>query len=385
MPVVATCRECFVRDLCGGWMASGDDEPMFTCFEAFGNGRGLFIDPSNQRDFWQRLAEVRFFDPAHPAPFVPAALAEFPEYLPLVQGGVCFNRRLNLDFAALNLIEIFHGDKAQGLSFGERELTAESLRAEWGLRPDAKLLLSGVANDPELERLAGNYRARDIARKVAALGVTAVTAPNFTFWKNAPRLENLVNRMRMFRVAEELSAHGVAVIPHLNSTNPRDWTWMLEFYREHPELASVCMEFRTGNRIKEVRRRKIGALTRLRDLLGRELHPVVIGNIEAAREMRPHFPQVTAIDSVAALKTIRRQEAIHRVGIGLAWRKQPIATGACMADLYEWNHTLHLERVRARFAQPVETQEGGGDAATPRRTSRAASPLQQGELPLEAA
>jgi hypothetical protein len=385
MPVVATCRECFVRDLCGGWTAPGEGEPLLTCFEAFGHAKGLFIDPNNRTDFLQRLKEVRFFDPAHPQPFVPAALAEFPEYLPLLQGGICFRRPLKLDFAALNFVEIFHGDKARGLPFGERELTRESLRAEWGLRPDAKVLLSGVADDPELERLAGNYRAKELARKVALFGVNAVTAPNFTFWRNAPRLESLVNRMRMFRVAEELTAHGVAVIPHLNSTNSRDWDWMLAFYREHPEQAAVCMEFRTGNRIREVRQRKVSALEKMRDILGRELHPVIVGNIEAAREMRVHFPRVTAIDSVAALKTIRRQEAIARVGIGLAWRKQPIASGACMADLYERNHDLHLARVKTRFSQPMETPAGGETTAKPHRPLLAASQLLQGELSLEAA
>lgn len=194
MPVISSCHDCFVREICGGWMLPEDGEPLMTCFDAFGNAKGLFIDPNNLKDFLQRLAEVRFYDAAHPKAFSPTQLSDLPDYLPLVQGGVNFKRTLKLEYAALNLIEIFHGDKQQGLQFGERDLTHDSVRAEWGLHPTTKIILSGVAGDPELERLAGNYRLKQIARKVAALGVVAVTAPNFTFWKNAPRLENLVTK-----------------------------------------------------------------------------------------------------------------------------------------------------------------------------------------------
>jgi hypothetical protein len=385
MPVVSNCRECFARPECGGWTPPDEGEPLISCFEAFGNGKGLFIDPNRRKDFLQRLAEVRYFAPAHPGKFNTAELAGFPDYVTLVQGGVCFHRPLALDHAALNLVEIFHGDKACGLSFGRRSLTAESLRAEWGLDPGTHLILSGVAGDPQLERLWANHRAVDIAGQVAKLRVVAVTAPNFTFWQNAPRLENMVNRLRMFRVAEALSTAGVAVIPHLNSSHPRDWEWNYEFFSEHRELMAVCMEFRTGNRVKEVRQQKVIELARLRDRLGRELLPVVIGNTEAAREMRTHFPQVLAIDSMPALKTVRRQRAIQSVGLGLGWRTEPLGSGVCMADLYEANFNAHHSYVMARLARPMETQEDNGASAALRRTSRAASRLLQGELPLAAA
>ncbi len=385
MTLVANCRDCFARDECGGWTLSDNGEPLITCFEAFGSSKKLFIDPTRRRDFMQRLAEVKYFRPIHPQKFCEAKLSSFPDYLTLVQGGVCFNRPLNLTHAGLNLVEIFHGDKFRGLAFGQRTLTAESLRAEWGLKPETELLLSGVADDPELERLSSNYRLRDIASQLAELRVAAVTAPNFTFWKNAPLLENLINRRRMFRIAEALSDKGVSAIPHLNSTNPKDWDWMAAFYREHPELDAVCMEFRTGNRIKEVRQRKIASLVQLRDLIGRELRPIIVGNIEAAREVRAHFPNVTAVDSTPALKTIRRQQAIQRIGPSLGWRKEPLASGACMADLFESNFTEHSTHVMKRFALPVETPEDTAKTASPRRILRATNRSLQGELPLEAA
>lgn len=385
MPPILSCQRCFARPNCGGWTESHEGEPLLSCFERFGSANGLFIDPSNRRDFLQRLSEVRFFAPAHPTRFREAKLSEFPAYLTLVQGGLCFGKPLKLDYAALNLVEMFHGDRSRGLTFGQRVLTAESLRSEWGLNSEAELLVSGVADDPELERLWRNYREVDLAGQLAHLRVRAVTAPNFTFWKNAPRLENLVNRLRMFRVAESLTAKGIAVIPHLNSTQSKDWEWMFDFLSEHSELSSVSMEFRTGNRVTEVRQRKVTELARLRDRLGRELHPVVIGSMKAAYEMRTHFPHVIAIDSTPAIKTVRRQRAIQRVGIGLGWRTEPIASGACMSDLFEANFNAHYTHVMARFARPPETQEDTAVTVSPRRTWRAASQSLQDELLLEAA
>lgn len=403
MSVFHTCRDCFAREECGGWTTQGE-EPIFTCFDVHSaaliaqrttkavigeparvKNKRLFIDPKRRRDFWQRLAEVRYFDPLHPNTFVPAELASFPDYLTLIQGGVCFHRPLAIDHAALNLIEIFHGDRGRGLGFGQRELTADSLRREWGLAPSASILLSGVAGDPELERLWANHRAVDLARQVAGLRVSAVTAPNFTFWKDAPRLENLVNRRRMFRVAEAFTESGIAVIPHINSTNLRDWDWTLNFLKEHPELHHVCMEFRTGNRIKEVRQRKIGELKQLGDRLQRDLIPLVVGNTEAAHEMRAHFQRVIAIDSMPALKTVRRQRAIEGTRKNLTWRTEPVGPGICMASLFEENFTAHSRFVRARIAQPMEIPVDNAVPVAPRKTSRASNRSSQGELPLEAA
>jgi len=356
-----------------------------TCFEAFGSEKGHYIAPSNSREFARRLAEVRFHAPIHPARFIAPKSDEIPEYLTLIQGGVCFQRSLSLRFAALNLVEIFHGDKSNKLSFGERPLTSISLRAEWGLPLNTPIILSGVAKDPDLERIWSNHRVKGLARKIADLDVVAVTAPNFTFWRNAPRLENLCNRRRMFRFAEALAAEGVAVIPHLNSTNDHDWQWMRDFYRFHPELETVCMEFRTGNRRKEIKQRKINALRHFRDELGRDIHPFIIGNIEAAAQVRKYFSKVTAIDSTPALKTVKRQKAVLKNEKIATWRKQPVASRACMADLFEANYLYHQDYVMRKMQTALGIEEGTVAPERHRRILKGSSQLVQGELPLGAA
>ena len=343
------CLDCIAHEECGGWSSSNAENEMFDCFEVFPSANGHFTHTSFPMEMARRLGEVSFHRQVHSRKFVQIKPGELPSYLPLVQGGLTFHRPLKLEFAALNLIDIFHGCKERRLKFGERKLTADSLRKEWGLHPSTRVLLSGVANDPSLERLWANYRIQDLGKNLAGLNIFAITAPNFTFWKNAPRIENLINRRRMFKIAEAFSNEGVSVIPHLNSTHPNDWKWMTEFFKEHSELNSVCMEFRTGNRFKEIRREKINSLATLREQIGRNLYPIIIGNIEAAREVFQYFGHVTAIDSTPSIKTIKRQKPVPGANITERWSKKPIASGQCLSALFEQNYRSHRRRVINRI------------------------------------
>jgi len=228
-------------------------------------------------------------------------------------------------------------------------MTAESLRKEWGLRVDCGVILSGVSNDANLERLWANHLAVDLAGQVASLGVAGVIAPNFTFWKDKPRFHNLWNRYRMLRMCERFAAAGVPVVPHINSTHPADWDFWLGYLREHPELTAVCMEFRTGNRKMDVRDRKIAALLDLSDRLGRYIHPIIVGSIDAASAVGSHFLFYTAIDSTPALKTIHRQRSAGSVDGFPLWRTEPVESGACMAEAFEGNYRDHYEGVMKRL------------------------------------
>lgn len=348
------CKKCEFRQECGGLPFPDGQVEIFSCFEIYSNRRGLFTHIDFPEELARRLGEVNFHAPIHPASFLPIEKEQFPEYVTLVQGGVHFLRPLQLDFVALNLIEILHGDKKSGLDFGERAITRSSILRDWGIAPDTKLLLSGVAGDPALERLWSNYRAKDIAKKIAALNVVGVTAPNFTFWRNAPRIENLINRRRMFRIAEAFSAEGIVVVPHVNSTNLHDWSWMRDFYRAHPELNSICMEFRTGNRAHEVRNRKIRQLASLRDQIGRDLHPIIIGNIEAAREVKKLFGKITAVDSTPAIKTVKRQRGFLNSRCRVKWQPESMESMACMAARFESNQQKHATAVKRRLLMTDE-------------------------------
>jgi hypothetical protein len=121
------------------------------------------------------------------------------------------------------------------------------------------------------------------------------------------------------------------------------------YLREHPELGTVCMEFRTGNRRIEVRDRKIVALYDLREHLGREIHPIVIGNIEAASLVGQYFLFYTAVDSTPVIKTLKRQRMIAGDDKIAIWRTAPVAARTCMADAFEANYRDHAVGVDRRL------------------------------------
>lgn len=376
-----------MRAECGGLAKVGESGSMLGCFEpcsgCIDGTRCTFTCPS-RKDFVRRLSAAGMMQPLSHPRFPKFEASALPRYLTVIQGGVYFERPVNIKFAALNLAEVFHGDKAGGIPFGRRDLTAESVRKEWGLSPDSKILLSGVSKDQPLECLWSNHQSADLARQVATLGVAGVTAPNFTFWKEKPRFHNMWNRRRMLKMCERFAAAGVPVIPHINSTHPADWDFWFGYLREHPELVAVCLEFRTGNR-REVRDRKIAALYELRERLGREIHPVITGNIEAASLVGQYFLFYTAVDSTPAIKTIKRQRMVANDGRITIWRTAPVAAKTCMADAFDANYRDHAAGVDRRLtAGPSrkKTLENKPVGSLVEEPSEASTALHGDELPL---
>lgn len=377
-----------MRAECGGLAKVGESNSMLGCFEpctgCVDSTRCTFTCPS-RKDFIRRISAAGMLQPvAHPR-FPKFEASALPRYLTVVQGGVYFERPINLQFAALNLAEVFHGDKAQGIPFGRRVLTAESVRKEWGLSAESKIVLSGVSKDQPLECLWSNHQSVDLAGQVAALRVAGVTAPNFTFWKEKPRFHNMWNRRRMLKMCERFAAAGVPVIPHINSTHPADWDFWFSYLREHPELVAVCLEFRTGNRRFEVRDRKIAALYDLRERLGREIHPIITGNIEAASLVGQYFLFYTAVDSTPVIKTIKRQRMVATDDKITMWRTAPVAAKTCMADAFDANYRDHAAGVDRRLtAGPSrkKTLESKPVGSPTEELSEASTQLHEDELPL---
>lgn len=264
-------------------------------------------------------------------------------------------------------------------------MTAESLRSEWGLRPDAQILISGVAKDKHLEKVWANYREAQLAQQLAVLGVSGVTAPNFTFWKDKPRMHNLWNRRRMLRVCENFAEAGVPMIPHINSTHPDDWNFWHDYLKDHPEINAVCMEFGTGNKKEAIRDWKIRALLDLTERLGRTIHPVILGGINAAAIIGSYFLFYTAIDSTPTMKTIHRQRAIDSANGVTSWRTDVVPEGTCMAEAFDANYREHHEGVTRRLISggPAKKIQEKQPAESQRRTpSRDTSPVIVDELPL---
>jgi hypothetical protein len=145
------------------------------------------------------------------------------------------------------------------------------------------------------------------------------------------------------------------------------------------------MEFRTGNRRAEVRDRKVAALNNLRERLGREIHPIIVGNIEAASLVGQYFLFYTAVDSTPVIKTIKRQRMVSRAGHIPVWRTQPVASNTCMASAFEENYRNHSAGVEHRLAGGVirrNIPESTSAAPPAAKISADASPSSENEMPL---
>ena len=189
----------------------------------------------------------------------------------------------------------------------------------------------------------------------------------------------------MFKIAEALTSEGVAVIPHINSNHAQDWNWMAEFYQNHPELNTACMEFRTGNREKGRMIRKISFLKDMRDKIGRDLHVVVVGSCAAAREAKLYFPNITAMDATPCLKSIKRQMAELGEARQIKWRKEPLTRNVCMADYFEQNLNKYTRWVMKQIDYPHMEDNIQVLAGKSRKPLRDANLHIQSELPLDAA
>jgi hypothetical protein len=89
-------------------------------------------------------------------------------------------------------------------------------------RDPSDLLLS-IGKDNRLEHHWRYSASRHLAEYLASLGISHITAPNFSFALNDPRPEHLVNRSRSLREAERFTAAGLSVVPHVNAFNQADW------------------------------------------------------------------------------------------------------------------------------------------------------------------
>jgi len=386
-PAPSQCKDCILFEPCGGM---GEQAGLYACFDGcldcFAKGRCTcdFICPFNYTTFLQRVSELDVLRKDLSHRFIPVNTAALPAYLPQLQSGLFFQNRLNATAVALDLRCVFAGTK--GRRYGTIAYDQVSLRRRFNLREDCRIVGIGVAPDTDLERLWAAHRQPAILDTFANSGFTAVTAPNFSDFANYPRFHNTCNRIRMLRFCERLSARGVAVIPHLHAHADHDWNYWADFLREHHEVNSVCVEFQTGAKEVTVRDELIDRLHRMRDAIGRALHPVVVSSIESAALMRAHFPELTFVDSTVSAKTSRRHGYHATNDHAVAWKLYRMKANACMTALFDHNLAGYSAYVCRRLTQsPTRGIPENSSAAGPLQTNAAESTLPLLEFPLPSA
>lgn len=276
--------------------------------------------------FMIRSAEVRFRAVAV-AKARPVE-AELPAYIPNIHHARSWSGRLLSRHVAIPMNRLLLG-KGQG--YGPRFADASRLRRGFHLMPDAGVLLVGVADDRFLERYWRDGKVAGLPAKLAVLGVTAVTVANFSFFADAHRFHLRYNRDRITACLNELSNAGIAVVPHINALNREDRAYWIDWLKANDQVRHVCREFQTGNGVQQVEE-----IAEIRDQIGRDLHPIIVGGASYARDVQHLFRRSTIVDSQPFFKAIKAQRAVIRDG-SLHWEDTSYDSRAALGRLLRDN------------------------------------------------
>lgn len=304
------------------------------------------VCPNNPKylAFLREISGLRF----HNLPPIPQAAVDLPRYVPLIYRRYARKITVNWPVVALDTYEVVRVAKDQMVTVAD---CPDSLRREFGLRPDATVLLRGVADDHPLERYWA-YRRRDcVPRQLAMLGVSCAIGPNFSHFLDVPRHDNLFNRKRQLLCLAEFVEAGLNPVPHLNAAQPGDWRFWGRFLAENSSITMVAVEFQTGNRNRCEGERAISELVNLQQAAGRRLYPLVIGGAQFLERIAADFRTASFVDSTPFMKTVKRQSFNRKAKTGkYKWMKSPTAPGEQLDRLLIRNLRCYSDWLNSRWA-----------------------------------
>lgn len=348
LPCSLGCVNCVDRLTCGG---AHNSASFFDCGDYCRCDDKVTCDlvcRGNPKQFVERLREVNGLDlkNASRAPIVP--IAPLPPMVPLIDHATARVGTLNSPIVGLPLYALLDID-ANTLRYPDRA----GLSRKFGIDPNARLVISGVARDRRIERYwAAKARAK-MLEQLAALDIALITPPNYSMLTDVPRTDNLHAMKRILMAAVEMMQAGLPTALHVNARTERDYQRWTELIAERPEIQYLAFEFATGTGRGARLDWHVTQLTALAGRVPQPLGLVVRGGMRALEPLRAAFASVTMIDTDAFTKTRCRQEAQFRPDGKLVWRKHPTPRGAPIDALLQQNvaalhsHHIILERTHA--------------------------------------
>jgi len=247
----------------------------------------------------------------------PVGRVALPPSVPMLYHASKRSDAFDTPIAALSLFRML--DKKSG------ELRYDSpgaLRSAFKIAPNARVILSGTHTDPSLERVWGLPDRKGFFRSLAILGIDLLTTPNFSLFCDTPRLDDLHSIKRIATTYAEATQAGLAAALHVNGRTERDFERWAEFIAARDEIEWLCFEFGTGAGRQSRISFHIQQLTALAQFVSRPLRLVIRGGTSELPRLRPHFEQISVIDTSAFVKTQRRQRAAIVDG-QLRWGPSP--------------------------------------------------------------
>jgi len=344
------CQDCFLFSQCGGTYAPG----VFDCLAFCCNKPSTctFVCPKSERfvevvrDTGGLVLNQRWQ--------IRQRATDLPHYLPCIQHGSSRMKRLNFPLVVVPTCEVTR----------RREKPCETpaqIRTAFKLRRNARIILSSIDEDRELENFWHVKTVRSLAERLAGLDIEHIIAPNFSLPLEIPRFDNIANVRRSLVCAEEFSKVGMSVIPYIAGVTEHDWDFWEGFLREHREINIIAKEFQTGPSNNEVALWHIGHLLRLQDRIKRGLHLVAIGGRRHLKHLI-EFSGITITDSNPFMKTCLR----FSISDSGHWESHPTAPEAPLDQLLLRNITQYGEMVEVgiRRAKDVRRKQSAAQAAT---------------------
>ena len=247
---------------------------------------------------------------------------------------------------ALSLYELVN------FATGKLHVTSRAQLAARFLIPEgAEVIVSGVGKDGPIERWWDSIERGSLIASLNELGITLVTAPNYSVLSDVPRTDNLHAMKRILLTWTEMASAGLATALHVNARTEHDYQRWGDLIIDRPEIEILAFEFASGCGWGERIDWHVTQLCGLADRVGRPLAIVVRGGGRKLEEMRQHFAHLTLVETEAFSRTIRRRRAYLTDKGRLRWAKFATPVGAPLDNLFAHNVSL----VRASYERRLHT------------------------------
>jgi hypothetical protein len=288
----------------------------------------------NHPEFVDRVREVNGFSfdnvPAAPRLITPT----LPSLVPVIFHGNRREAAAPSSVVALPLYRLL--DRETGaLRFTDRMVLCRA----FGIASDATIILTGTDRDPPLERWwqLGSEKRRPIIRALAAMGISLVTAPNYSLFIDRPRWDDLHAMKRIAIVHQEFLAEGMPAALHVNGRTETDFRRWSAYVAARPEITHIAYEFTTGTGWAGRRQQHADWLIGLTRAAKQPLHLVVRGGADVLPTLTAAFAGVTSLDTSAFMKTMMRRRAVPAGNSRLSWQATPTPEGEPVDDLFADN------------------------------------------------
>lgn len=358
MPCSLGCVTCVDRPICGG---VHNGASFFDCDDycrCEDKATCDLVCRSKPKQFVARLREVRGLEFSNVPSAPRIAVEALPPMVPLIEHATGRVGTLNSPIVALPLYALLDID-AGTLRYPDRA----ALSQKFGIDPNARLVVSGVARDKKIERYWAAKDRPAMLQQLAALDIALITPPNYSVLTDVPRTDNLHAMKRILMATVEMMQAGLPTALHPNARTERDYERWAELIAARPEIQYLAFEFATGAGRGERLDWHVAQLTALASRVPQPLGLVVRGGMRALEPLRAAFAAVTMIDTDAFTKTRCRQEAQFRHDGKLVWRKHPTPLGAPIDALLHQNvaalHSHHIILARTHAEKRRDASSGG--------------------------